>query len=1204
MSTNSRTVEELLRALLRGILQLVDADLGGFFVYDEMLQRVELGTIEGIQSPPSFPSVRVIRLSPQAVPAERWILRHRRPLHLYQPRHWQMFPPVNPGLRLLAERNTLSALVLPLRWGPDQVGVAYLWRHQQPRPFSRDEIRQAKKWCEIAAIVAVASRLYQQERTLRSNFQHLLAMNRELTATISFETFGPLVAQLLQEFLDAQAVILLISPPDQWQPLSFSVGVPEELVPQVANSFVPSPNLGCEADLMLRYSRTQALELWPVLAEILPSQSEFVLLPIRERTSTLGLVLAWWENPPDRSFPQFEEVLSVLLQQISATVLRLTYQMSLQRTIGHLDALHSVARVSTLASNVSDLLHEVERVFRARIRYDAMLFLEPDPDSFHHLVVVWGSGSVPETEVGHRIPIGQSLAGNVFVAGQPLKVPDSWADPRTYHRPGRLFPFRSLLLLPVQHEQRTLGVLGFGRFEVDPFTEAEQQLASLITEEVAKTLVLIQHRQTLDHQARMQRLLADVSNLLVRSESPRDYAQPLVSKLAAELAAGVALVIRCPLYPHCIFVTEGLSEDSARILKQFASRDFFEWLAQTSRDNLVPLHGTVSWPEPWRSAITQLVGAYQKLVLTLLTPDAAPSGFLLIGTTDSQKGHQASDYLLRQIGDRIQTSLERWTLKLEDLWITNFALSLGHSPTPEVFAENLLKGVGELILNDFAAVLQLHSATQVAVPLACTPASSPSSAKISFPPGDLPSKLLTERASYFPDSEDDREIGHALRLLSNERPSSLLAASIRAEDDTLLLLLGRYGKDRFHAPEQRRLDLLVASVTSAWQLVCIRARERALYLGSIEAFAAAIDAKDPTTHSHSRRVARIARQIATRMGLPREQVDSIELAALLHDIGKFAIPDAVLRKPGRLDEAEWSLIRTHPIVAAEILGQVPQLTPIIPLIRSHHERWDGQGYPDGLKGNEIPLGAAIIGLADAFDTMTSARPYHVPRSLSEALEEVQRCKGSQFHPEVVDTFVQLFHEPEWLAQLLGDLLRESVQVLSLQALTDIGKQIEHTHDISTLAELIDIVLSGRLSNDNIVIFLLDREKETLSIVYSRHDTDLAQQIQLPRGRGLAWQVVETNQPIMVDLEHDKPENIVLWERRQVRFILSAPLVDGQGPIGALTLSRTTPHPFRESDLRLLATLGRFLGPLLQTHRRELLATHREHGGQPAQPQSG
>jgi HD-GYP domain-containing protein (c-di-GMP phosphodiesterase class II) len=159
--------------------------------------------------------------------------------------------------------------------------------------------------------------------------------------------------------------------------------------------------------------------------------------------------------------------------------------------------------------------------------------------------------------------------------------------------------------------------------------------------------------------------------------------------------------------------------------------------------------------------------------------------------------------------------------------------------------------------------------------------------------------------------------------------------------------------------------------------------------------------RDPNLGEHMREVAAIALRVASRMGLDEPGVDQVARAAELHDIGKIAVPDAILHKADTLDADEWRFMREYPIVGERILRSAPSLAPIAPLVRSSHERWDGLGYPDGLKHGQIPLGARIIAVCDAYHAMRSAQPYRHPSSEAEAMEELRRCAGTQFDPAVV-----------------------------------------------------------------------------------------------------------------------------------------------------------------------------------------------------------
>jgi putative nucleotidyltransferase with HDIG domain len=175
-------------------------------------------------------------------------------------------------------------------------------------------------------------------------------------------------------------------------------------------------------------------------------------------------------------------------------------------------------------------------------------------------------------------------------------------------------------------------------------------------------------------------------------------------------------------------------------------------------------------------------------------------------------------------------------------------------------------------------------------------------------------------------------------------------------------------------------------------------------LEAVESLNATVDAKDPYTAGHSHRVQRIALAIGEELRLEAARLDALRFGGLFHDIGKLGVPDAVLTKPARLTPDEYELIKRHPDDGARIVEKFSRLAEAVPLIRHHHERWDGRGYPDGLAGEEIPLEAGIVGLADAWDAMTTDRPYHRALTLDEAVDEIRRNKGTQFAPGVVDAF--------------------------------------------------------------------------------------------------------------------------------------------------------------------------------------------------------
>ena len=187
---------------------------------------------------------------------------------------------------------------------------------------------------------------------------------------------------------------------------------------------------------------------------------------------------------------------------------------------------------------------------------------------------------------------------------------------------------------------------------------------------------------------------------------------------------------------------------------------------------------------------------------------------------------------------------------------------------------------------------------------------------------------------------------------------------------------------------------------------------RELFIGSMRAFVAAIDAKDPYTRGHSERVALFSRTIARFMGLPEDVQHKVWISGLLHDVGKIGVEDVVLLKEGKLTPEEFEKMKMHTVIGAEIMTPIEQLREMVPGIRSHHEAWNGRGYPDGLKGEQIPLYGRIIGVADTFDAITTNRPYQQAYSLDYAVETIKKLTGSRFDAKVVTAFLRAFEAGE------------------------------------------------------------------------------------------------------------------------------------------------------------------------------------------------
>ena len=241
------------------------------------------------------------------------------------------------------------------------------------------------------------------------------------------------------------------------------------------------------------------------------------------------------------------------------------------------------------------------------------------------------------------------------------------------------------------------------------------------------------------------------------------------------------------------------------------------------------------------------------------------------------------------------------------------------------------------------------------------------------------------------------------RLLAALGFSRVLINRFRVDGETVGTVEAYRVHDRpYRGDDSRQVDVLTSFAANSYSRIQLAAKLEIHYTETIEALVSALEARDPYTQAHAGRIRDLAVSISIAMQLPPEQRRAVRLGAILHDVGKIGISDAILLKPGPLTDEEWAIMRTHPEIGERMLKNIDFLAPALPVVRHHHERWDGKGYPDGLAGQDIPVGARIVSVCDAFDAMTSDRPYRKSLGLEQACAELEKNSGTQFDPHCVE----------------------------------------------------------------------------------------------------------------------------------------------------------------------------------------------------------
>jgi len=388
-----------------------------------------------------------------------------------------------------------------------------------------------------------------------------------------------------------------------------------------------------------------------------------------------------------------------------------------------------------------------------------------------------------------------------------------------------------------------------------------------------------------------------------------------------------------------------------------------------------------------------------------------------------------------------------------------------------------------------------------------------------------------------------------------------------------------------------------------------------LHLRTIEALALAIEAKDRNTHDHLRRVRVYALEIAKELELSAAEMEALRAAALLHDIGKLAVPEHIINKPGRLTVEEFDKMKIHPVVGAEILKHVNFPYPVVPVVRSHHEKWDGSGYPDGLRGEEIPIGARILAAVDCLDALASDRQYRRALPLDQAMEHVARAAGTEFDPRVVDVLKRRYIELERMAQSSstepmqarlstdvkvergsepsagfertappvpaadpeGFLTSIAAARQEAQALFELSHDLGSTLSLDETLSLLSVRLKKLVPYDSVAIYVC-RGDNLLPQYVTGDNFRLFSALEIPIGQGLSGWVAQNRKPIINGNPSVEPGYLNDDSKfSTLRSALAVPLEGVTGVVGVLALYKAERDAFTNDHLRVLLAIASKVG---------------------------
>jgi diguanylate cyclase (GGDEF)-like protein len=858
-----------------------------------------------------------------------------------------------------------------------------------------------------------------------------------------------------------------------------------------------------------------------------------------------------------------------------------------------------IARHDDVDTALETILIELERT----VPFDTSSILTVDDKARLFIPRITRIGGELVSPGMEHVSFGSGLAGEVYDSGEPSLVPNAHRRPRSLyaHDLGPLARLlgESVMLAPLKVGESVAGIIVASRFGQPPFTRDEFELfrrfASQVEGLFASTIRLETERTARQHAGHLTRLAVELSGAETELQVTLSVVQ------AAREIVGV---------PHAWagLYHDGTLSAEASIIDGEPGTSAAGPRPGTDAETREPLHMSVPTvierfeqaPATLREQVdpARFMGA----IVVPLPDGSAVAGELWLWTLDERPRPPATLLeTLEALADVTRRPLERIRARDRAREVERVADMLTQSTQIALNAERDEAALDELVrllhdsigtraisawlVNSYDAdgrPSQLRSAAQVGTETAPDAYTDPT---LTLELIGLHEDWLG-RMTIIPDARRSdlsvrsrrqcRDLGIGalivLPLVDRQRLSGLVRLDYASARDL---------------PEAGEINLakgIVAQFGIGLASLRIRRQLMDLYRSSIEALAATVDAKDPYTQTHSRNVAFFSRLLAERMALSDEEIQQVELAGLLHDIGKIGIADRILTKDEPLDPQERVEMMAHPERGAHILSGHAGLAPLVPIVRYHHERYDGFGYPEGLRGDEIPLGAAIVAAADAFDTIVNERSYAPGRTISEARSELLEGAGSQFHPEVARQFVALIDERlNLIRSRVIDGSREQpsrartdhltvAEVAQVRVVSRLARELGSLTDLPTFIESACRIVADELGYSSVDICLADSPAES----YAQATDSVASWC-----RAISSRVIKTNQVVNVpDVSLFPDFSVDIF----VGSLLAVPLRVEEQTIGVLCVAHERRAAFTIVDEAILMVATNQLAAALRVAR--------------------
>ena len=800
-------------------------------------------------------------------------------------------------------------------------------------------------------------------------------------------------------------------------------------------------------------------------------------------------------------------------------------------------------------------------------------------------LVIAGAGS-GEQVIGVHAPATAGIVGRVVATRAAVAVDDHRRVPDAPRAMDGL-GLRSAIAVPVLVQGEIAAVLHVARSEVRPFDASERETLEGFAVHAAIALANARRIDLGRRREELGRELASVDAEIVITRLADEAHRAFNSEytVAAEITGRRARVIAG--LGQAAHLAGNAYEQAGPILLAV-----IEGRAPITVRDYAAAYAGVQGAEAALDA-----GVHAALTVPVLVHDVVVAVFI-VGTTDPHRRFDVVDQQgLLDLADLAATALgtvsarrerDRRIQRLTTLNDIASKTALVHEP--QEIAQFAYGSARALVELDAFYVARYDSERRLFDFLIEVDGGTVREGEFFLPLGAGPTSQAVLTGEPFIASEDD-PVQRRGKTYGDEtrRSASAVHVPLKVRGEVIgVVSVQSYRADAYDAEDIAILQSFANLIASSFENAEHHTRLRELYLASVKALAAAVDARDPYTRSHSARVAALSRIIAVELQLPSDEIRRVQLSALLHDIGKIGIPDAILNKPAALTPEEWVIMKTHAPLGASILEAVEPLRDLVPIVRSHHERFDGGGYPDGHGGDAVPFAAYVVSAADAYEVMVSKRAYKAAQSVEFAVSELRRCSGSQFHPGVVDAFIRVIERDQregssYLSRV-GAIEHEDIEDVpgprslvermaehshaharQLAILQRLASEISAVLDLDELASrLLRIVCDAMGYENGFLTTLNDAGELVIRAAFGPSVAFVGQP--LAPGTGISWWV----------MQHGRLQNIadVHADTRfvgpaDIRSSLIVPLRIGDEAVGIIGIESTRTAAFSSDDEVLL-----------------------------------